>query len=299
MRWTERQRAMLREMGIALWAPLDETARDSGESSRPDPSSHAADASRHGADAAVVVGAREVQAREGETTVARPGSDGGARGAAPGRADAPAGAGSPPRADAPGRAGAPARGDAPVRADQSARADQPVSADARARPTVSAGRAEGVRSLPGLAPADWLIVAEPLDADDPQQEQLLDNMLRAIGVGLLAPTRERRAVFTPLPVQSAATDSAAPSTASDSVVATAIDAVAPRCILAFGRAAAATLLGGDAPIGGLRGRVHAHRGVPVVVTFSLPFLLRHPAEKAKAWSDLCLGVATVAGAAGG
>jgi len=300
MRWTERQRAMLREMGIALWAPLDEMARDSGESSRPDRPSHGADASRHGADAAVVVGARAVQAREGETTVARTGSDGGACGAAPGRADAPAGAVSPPSADAPGRAGAPVHGDAPVRADQSARADQPVSADARARPTVSAGLAEGVRSLPGLAPADWLILAEPLDADDPQQEQLLDNMLRAIGVALLAPTRERRAVFTPLPVQSAATaDSAAPSTASDSVVATAIDAVAPRCILAFGRAAAATLLGGDAPIGGLRGRVHAHRGVPVVVTFSLPFLLRHPAEKAKAWSDLCLGVATVAGAAGG
>ena len=30
---------------------------------------------------------------------------------------------------------------------------------------------------------------------DPQQQQLLDNMLRAIGVGLVAPDRERRAVF--------------------------------------------------------------------------------------------------------
>jgi len=80
-------------------------------------------------------------------------------------------------------------------------------------------------------------------------------------------------------------------------LAAAIAAVAPRCILAFGRAAAAALLGDDAPIGGLRGRVHRLGGVPVVVTFSLPFLLRHPAEKAKAWADLCLAVATVTAAA--
>jgi DNA polymerase len=50
------------------------------------------------------------------------------------------------------------------------------------------------------------------------------------------------------------------------------------------------LLGAAAPLGGLRGRVHGHDGVPVVVTFSLAYLLRHPAEKAKAWADLCLAV---------
>jgi DNA polymerase len=34
--------------------------------------------------------------------------------------------------------------------------------------------------------------------------------------------------------------------------------------------------------------------VPVVVTFSPAFLLRHPEEKAKAWADLCLAVTQVA-----
>ena len=66
-------------------------------------------------------------------------------------------------------------------------------------------------------------------------------------------------------------------------------------MLALGRAAAGALLGSDAPpLGALRGRVHAHAGVPLVVSFSLPFLLRHPAEKAKAWADLCLAAATLA-----
>jgi DNA polymerase len=129
--------------------------------------------------------------------------------------------------------------------------------------------------VPGLAPADWLVVGDALDPADPQPQQLLENMLRAIGVGLVAPTRERRAVYI-------AAD-AAP-------IAPAIAAVAPRCVLALGKASAAALLGADVPIGGLRGRVHAHAGVPLVVTFSPAFLLRHPAEKAKAWADLCLAV---------
>ena len=39
--------------------------------------------------------------------------------------------------------------------------------------------------------------------------------------------------------------------------------------------------------------------MPVVVTFSLAFLLRHPAEKAKAWADLCLAVGARIAADGG
>jgi len=147
--------------------------------------------------------------------------------------------------------------------------------------------------LPGLAPADWLVVADPLDPADPQQEQLLDNMLRAIGVGLVAPERERRAVFFALGA-AAAGGSAGRAPADAAPLRAARVAGAPRSIIAFGRAAAAALLGAEAPLGGLRGRVHAHGGVPVVVTFSLAFLLRHPAEKAKAWADLCLAVRALA-----
>ena len=62
-------------------------------------------------------------------------------------------------------------------------------------PRAAAVRAEEPQRLPGLAPADWLVVGDALDPADPQQQQLLENMLRAIGAGLVAPTRERRAVF--------------------------------------------------------------------------------------------------------
>ena len=157
-----------------------------------------------------------------------------------------------------------------------ARSSSPSSsASAVAASRAAAVRAEEPQRLPGLAPADWLVVGDALDPADPQQQQLLENMLRAIGVGLVAPTRERRAVYVAV--------DATP-------IATAIAAVAPRCVLALGKAAAAALLGADAPLGGLRGRVHAHAGVAVVVTFAPAFLLRHPAEKAKAWADLCLAV---------
>lgn len=216
MRWTERQRAMLREMGIHLWAPEVEP------------------------ETKATVAVPDVAASTAVKTHAESGA-----------------VAAPPRQ----------RG---------------------AEPPASAPR------LPGLAPADWLVVAEPLDDADPQQQQLLDNMLRAIGVGLIAPSRERRAVFCPLAGAGAAGTTHAPDRVA---LQTAIDAVAPRCVLALGRGAAAALLGDDAPLGGLRGRVHAHAGVPVVVTFSLAFLLRHPAEKAKAWADLCLAVGTLAAAA--
>ncbi|HSC65212.1 MAG TPA: hypothetical protein VLD35_16330 [Caldimonas sp.] len=233
MRWTERQRAMLREMGITLWTPEETPA----------------------AQPAVVV------ATPPPTAAARAGAAAAQTGAVPAGRGAAAAPASAARAEAP----APPRGRAP-------------EAVATAR-------------LPGLAPADWLIVSEPLDDGDPQQQQLLDNMLRAIGVALVAPDRERRAAFCAL---SAASGTAAARGADPAALQAAIATVAPRCILAFGRAGAAALLGDDAPLGGLRGRVHAHAGVPVVVTFSLPFLLRHPAEKAKAWADLCLAVGALA-----
>ena len=201
MRWSERQRAMLREIGIHLWLP---------------------------------------EATSEEEVVVAPVVPAAAPSAAPPRARAP----------------------------------EPAATTAR---------------VPGLAPADWLVVAEPLDEADPQQ-QLLDNMLRAIGVALLAPDRERRAVYCPISPRPA---SAATRASDQARVQAAIATVAPRCILAFG-GAAQTLLGDDAPVGGLRGRVHTHGGVPVVVTLALDYLLRHPAEKAKAWADLCLAVGSLA-----
>ncbi|MDH3914826.1 MAG: uracil-DNA glycosylase, partial [Chromatiales bacterium] len=73
--------------------------------------------------------------------------------------------------------------------------------------------------------------------------------------------------------------------------------VAPSVILAVGRVAAQNLLGADGPLGRMRGQIH-HYGVhevPLVVTYHPAYLLRRPAEKAKAWRDLLLAAQVVSG----
>ena len=74
--------------------------------------------------------------------------------------------------------------------------------------------------------------------------------------------------------------------------------VQPRVILAMGRFAVQSLLSSDEPIGKLRGRLHTWRGVPVVVTYHPAYLLRHPADKARAWDDLCLAASCLASVPG-
>jgi len=215
MRWSERQLAMLREMGIRVWAR--------------DPPAEVIEAGN----------ATEVAERPVE------------------RAPAPV----------------------PV-------ARAPATAYERSAPAGPAGPA----AAEALASADWLVVGEPFastaDAPDAaaaaEQEQLLDNMLHAIRVSRRAPGREGRACHL------------AVEEGGNAGLDAAIDQVRPRCILALGRAAATALLGGDEPLGKLRERVHERGGIPVVVTFALPYLLRHSADKARAWADLCRAVAAVA-----
>lgn len=83
-----------------------------------------------------------------------------------------------------------------------------------------------------------------------------------------------------------------------------MELVQPRLVLAMGRFAAQQLLRTEEPIGRLRGRVHrlpgfgagaeGDAGVPVVVTYHPAYLLRNPIDKAKAWDDLCLALDTMA-----
>ena len=63
----------------------------------------------------------------------------------------------------------------------------------------------------------------------------------------------------------------------------------PTC-LAVGRIAAQLLLGTDATVGRMRGRLHelADRQIPVVVTYHPAYLLRSPTQKRKAWQDLVM-----------
>ena len=68
-------------------------------------------------------------------------------------------------------------------------------------------------------------------------------------------------------------------------------------LAALGKSAATTLLGIDATIASLRGRVHRYGGLPLVVTYHPAYLLRNLPDKAKAWEDLLLARRTLRGAA--
>jgi DNA polymerase len=66
-----------------------------------------------------------------------------------------------------------------------------------------------------------------------------------------------------------------------------IDIIRPRVIVALGTFAAHALLGTDAPISRLRGRVHDYRGgSTLIATFHPAFLLRSPERKRDVWEDM-------------
>ena len=65
-----------------------------------------------------------------------------------------------------------------------------------------------------------------------------------------------------------------------------IDLIEPRIIVALGKTAAVRLTGAESSLASLRGRAHAYRGIPLVVTYHPAYLLRNLPDKAKAWEDL-------------
>ena len=156
----------------------------------------------------------------------------------------------------------------------------------------------------GHAQAHWMIVGEaPGEQEDARGEpfvgaagQLLDNMLRAVGLTRAEGPADRQVFITntlkcrppqnrnPEPRELA---SCAPYLRQQ------IALVKPRMLLAMGRFAVQQLLGSTEALGKLRGRVHTYEGIPVVVTYHPAYLLRNPADKAKAWEDLCLAVSTL------
>lgn len=67
-----------------------------------------------------------------------------------------------------------------------------------------------------------------------------------------------------------------------------LEVISPRIIIALGRPSANALLGTDAPISTLRGKFHERWGLRIMPTFHPAYLLREPAKKREAWSDLKL-----------
>jgi DNA polymerase len=156
--------------------------------------------------------------------------------------------------------------------------------------------------------ADWMIVGEaPGENEDLQGEpfvgaagQLLDNMLRAVGRGRTGEGAQGAYIANVLKCRPPANRNPQPAEVAqcEPYLARQVALVRPKIIVAMGRFAVQSLLRTDEPIGRLRGRVHRYEGVPVIVTYHPAYLLRTPADKAKAWADLCLAMETAQGAAG-
>ena len=163
----------------------------------------------------------------------------------------------------------------------------------------------------GHPQAHWMVVGEaPGEEEDRRGEpfvgrsgQLLDNMLRAIGLSRHAgdapdPARQ---VFIANTLKCHPPGNRSPLSEElarcEGFLLRQIELVQPRIILAMGRFAVHSLLRSTAPIGQLRGRVHRYQGVPLVVTYHPSYLLRNLTEKARAWDDLCLALDTAEAAA--
>jgi len=151
----------------------------------------------------------------------------------------------------------------------------------------------------GAPSAHWLVVGEaPGEQEDRQglpfvgrSGQLLDAMLASVGM-----SRKSNVYITnvikcrppgnrnPKPEEIAA---------CSPYLRRQVNLLKPERIMVVGRFAAQTLLGTDATIGSLRGRVHTFksddgRAIPLVVSYHPAYLLRSPLEKARAWQDLRL-----------
>lgn len=147
--------------------------------------------------------------------------------------------------------------------------------------------------------ADWLFVGEGPGADEDergepfvgQAGQLLDNMLLAIKL------QRGKSVYIGNVVKCRPPENRVPT--ADEIarclpyLQRQIALIQPKVIVALGKTAATALLGKDVTLASLRGEVHEYRGIPLVITYHPAYLLRTPADKAKAWQDLCLAVKTM------
>ena len=299
MRWTERQRAMLGEMGLRLWLPHEEPLPETAS-----------------AEAGVV------QSAVLSTAPAR----------AAALAPAPAASRGPDLQDVVAHptavrprgsvsAATPATPREPTVIALQSSADVATMDWSALRETVagctacalSQGRRQTVFGV-GHERAHWMIVGEaPGEQEDLLGEpfvgksgQLLDNMLRAIGLSRAetAPTAAApladsaaRQVYIANTVKCRPPGNRNPARIElaqcEGYLIRQVQLVQPKIILAMGRFAVQSLLRSDEPIGKLRGRVHHYQGVPLIVTYHPAYLLRNLEDKAKAWDDLCLAVETL------
>lgn len=280
----ERQRAMLQEMGVRVWLP--ETVADAALAAEVSGREEETEAAAAIAIEIIAIEAINTGATASKVPEAR----------APDRRE-------PVPAVAP--AGLP---DGIAGMDWAALARTVSSCQAcalctgRRAPVFGAADAEAPRQ------ADWLVVGEPPDEAEErlgapfadQAGQLLDNMLKALGVSRRGGSSRAGAAYVTNVVKCrpavVRNPDAQELAACENYLRREVALVQPKVILAMGRFAAQTLLQGSlpevasVPLGKLRGKIYHYQGIPVVVSYHPSYLLRTQQDKARAWADLCLAL---------
>jgi len=170
-----------------------------------------------------------------------------------------------------------------------------------------AGRSRSMLSAQTGRPARWMVVGDPPnEAEDAAGEPftgedglLLSNMLKAVGATRGDLISDLEAAYVTAVSKCRPPRGRVPQSAELAQCAAylqrEIALVQPSVILAMGRFANQVLLQAHLPDAALpldrqRGKVYRYQGVPVLVTYTPQALRRRPADKAKAWADLCLAM---------
>ena len=273
MAWSERQRLMLQEMGLRLWAP-----------------------------AAEPVASREPVSPVAPLPPAPRGPD-----ARPAEPSPRAATTSEPRAQT--RVGAEATAPVPAIDDRAAAIAAMAWPDLREAVAGCSAcglcqtRRQTVFGV-GNPQAHWMIVGEaPGEQEDLKGEpfvgaagHLLDSMLQALGLTRAeAPPDKQVYIANTLKCRPPRNRNPEPEEMlrCEPFLLRQIELIRPKLILAMGRFAVQALLRTQEPIGKLRGRVHRYQGVPLVVSYHPAYLLRNLPDKARAWDDLCLAAQVV------
>jgi len=145
----------------------------------------------------------------------------------------------------------------------------------------------------GSRAAQWLFVGEAPGADEDRKGepfvgragQLLNAMLFALGL-----KREDVYIANVLKCRPPGNRDPQPDEVGhcEPYLVRQIALIRPRLIVALGRHAAHSLLKTEAPLARLRGQRLSYHGTPLIVTYHPAYLLRNPADKRRAWDDLCL-----------
>ena len=275
MRWTERQRAMLREMGIPPFWPVEAVPSEPVEPARPamaepSESTHRAApiVTPEAAPAAPRVAARSAPPMRSVAAVATEALDDKVRPARPAGVE---------------------HMDWPALRDAVAACQACALCESRRQTVFGVGHIE----------AEWMIVGEaPGEQEDKQGEPfvgragvLLDRMLESLKLTRAdASAAQQVYIANVLKCRPPANRNPLPQEVAqcEPYLLRQIELVQPKLILAMGRFAVQSLLKSNEAIGRLRGKVHEVSGVPVIVTYHPAYLLRNPADKALVWDDLCL-----------